>query len=150
MKDSAEERAATAARLTWMLGLPVGTAANLAGPPSESKTKLSGEEIAAFKARVGKCWVAPPDVPRGPATITMRIALNLDGTLGAEPKLTQTDNWPDPRLIENARRALQKCQPYAGLPAEKYRDWRILDLNFTGDGPAGLSGPPGGKGSASR
>src|SRR5258708_33227902 len=34
--DSAEERAATAARLAWMLNLPMETEASLAGPPSES------------------------------------------------------------------------------------------------------------------
>src|SRR5258707_9481294 len=34
--DSAEERAATAARLAWMLNLPMETEASLAGPPSGS------------------------------------------------------------------------------------------------------------------
>jgi hypothetical protein len=28
-------------------------------------------------------------------------------------------------------KALQACQPYAMLPADRYREWKVLDLNFT-------------------
>jgi hypothetical protein len=141
---SAEERAATAARLAWMLGLPPDTTASLAAPPSENKTNLTGAEVAEFKARVSKCWVVPAGVPSTPGfDVLMRIALNPDGTLGARPELVRAPaSLAGPPLVDSAKRALQKCQPYAGLPADKYKDWKILDLTFTAEGPAGLSGPP--------
>jgi hypothetical protein len=27
--------------------------------------------------------------------------------------------------------ALQACQPYTMLPADKYKEWKVLDLPFT-------------------
>jgi len=148
-QDSAEERAATAARLAWMLNLPTDTSTSLAAPPSEEKSNLAREEVAAFKAQVSKCWVAPAGMPSTPdANVLIRIALNPDGTLGTAPELIAAPVSIDGRpLAESAKRALRKCQPYAALPAGKYRDWKILDMSFTAQGPAGLSGPPGSNGS---
>jgi hypothetical protein len=149
-QDSAEERAATAARLAWMLNLPTDTSTSLAAPPSEEKSNLAREEVAAFKAQVSKCWVAPAGMPNTPdANVLIRIALNPDGTLGTAPELIAAPVSIDGRpLAESAKRALRKCQPYAALPAGKYRDWKILDMSFTAQGPAGLSGPPGRNGPA--
>jgi hypothetical protein len=149
-QDSAEERAATAARLAWMLNLPVETETSLAAPPSESKSNLASGQIAEFKAQVSKCWVVPSGVPSTPGfDVLIRIALNPDGTLGAKPELIRAPaSLAGPPLVESAKRALQQCQPYATLPADKYQDWRILELSFTARGPSNLSGPPGGKSAA--
>jgi hypothetical protein len=151
-QDSEEERAATAARLAWMLNLPTDTAASLAAPPSEDKAHLPRETIAQFKAQVGKCWVAPADAPSAPGfDVLIRIALNPDGRLGAKPELIRAPaSLAGPALVDSAMRALQKCQPYGGLPADRYREWKILDLTFTADGPAGLSERATGKGAVSR
>jgi hypothetical protein len=148
--ESAQERAATAARLAWMLNLPTDTAASLAAPPSEAKSNLTREEIAEFKAQVSKCWVVPAGVPSTPGfDVLIRIALNPDGTLGAKPELIRAPaSLAGPPLVESAKRALQQCQPYDTLPAGKYLDWKILDLTFTAQGPSGLSAPPAGKSSA--
>jgi hypothetical protein len=91
-------------------------------------------------------------VPSAPGfDVLLRIALNPDGTLGAKPELIRAPaSLAGPPLVDSAKLALQKCQPYRGLPADKYRDWKILDLSFTADGPSGLSGPPAGKGAAAR
>jgi hypothetical protein len=150
--DSLEDRAATAARLAWMLNLPVETAASLAAPPSESKSNLTSEEIAALKAQVSRCWVVPPDVPSTPGfDVLLRIALRPDGTLGAPPELIRAPaSLAGPPLVDSAKRTLQKCQPYGPLPADKYQDWKILDLSFTAQGLSGLSGPPEGKNAAPR
>jgi hypothetical protein len=141
--DSAEERAATAARLAWLLNLPTDTEASLAGPPSESKSNLASDEIAAFKAQVSKCWVVPAGVPSTPGfDILIRVALRPDGTLRAKPELVRAPaSLAGPPLVDSAKQALQKCQPYATLPADRYQDWRILELTFNAQGPAGLSGP---------
>jgi hypothetical protein len=143
-EDSAQERAATAARLAWMLNLPTDTSASLAGPPSEDKSNLASTEIAEFKAQVSKCWVTPAGVPNTPGfDVLIRIALNPDGKLGAKPELIRAPaSMAGPPLVDSAKRALQKCQPYATLPADRYRDWKIMELSFTAQGPASLSGPP--------
>jgi hypothetical protein len=94
----------------------------------------------------------PAGVPNTPGfDVLLRIALNPDGTLGAKPEPVRGPaSAAGPTLMDSATLALQKCQPYRGLPADKYRDWKILDLSFTADGPSGLSGPPAGKGAAAR
>jgi hypothetical protein len=150
--DGMEERAATAARLAWLLDLPTDTVTSLAAPPSENKTNLAREDIAAFKAQVSKCWAAPDGVPSTPGfDILLRIALKPDGTLGAAPELIRAPaSLAGPALVDSAKQALRKCQPYTALPADKYRDWKILDLTFTAEGPSGLSGPPAGKSAAAR
>jgi hypothetical protein len=150
--DSLEDRAATAARLAWMLNLPVETAASLAAPPSESKSNLTSEEIAELKTQVSKCWVVPTGVPSTPGfDVLLRVALRPDGTLGAPPELIRAPaSLAGPPLVDSAKRALQKCQPYGPLPAEKYQDWKILELSFTAQGVSGLSGPPEGKDAAPR
>ena len=143
-EDSLEDRAVTAARLAWMLNLPTETSVSLVAPPSESKINLASEEIARLKAQVSKCWVAPAGVPSAAGfDVLLRIALNPDGTLGAAPTLIRAPaSMAGPPLVESAKQALQKCQPYDTLPADKYKDWRILDMSFTAQGPSGLSGPP--------
>jgi len=35
------------------------------------------------------------------------------------------------RAGAGAIRALQACQPYAMLPADRYGEWKVLDLSFT-------------------
>jgi hypothetical protein len=141
--SNAEEQAATAARLAWLLNLPTETEASLAAPPSEGKSNLSSDEIADFKTQVSKCWVVPAGVPSTPGfDVLIRIALKPDGTLGTKPELVRAPaSAAGPPLVDSAKRALQKCQPYATLPADRYPDWKILELTFTAQGPAGLSSP---------
>ena len=140
---SAEERAATAARLAWMLGLPPDTTASLAAPPSENKTNLTGAEVAEFKARVSKCWVVPAGVPSTPGfDVLMRIALNPDGTLGARPELVRAPaSLAGPPLVDNAKRALQKVPALrrpAGRQVQGLEDSRP---DFHGRRPRGPLGP---------
>jgi hypothetical protein len=150
VEDAAQERAETAARLAWVLNLPTDTVTSLAAPPSENKSNLASQEIAEFKAQVSKCWVVPAGVPSTPGfDVLIRIALKPDGTLGAAPELIRAPaSLAGPPLVDSAKQALRKCQPYGALPADKYKDWKILDLTFTAQGPSGLSGPPAGKSAA--
>jgi hypothetical protein len=141
-QNDAEDRAATAARLARMLNLQTDTAVDLVAPPSEGKSSLTSEEIAAFKTQVSKCWVPPDGGGRSGDDILIRIALGPDGKLSARPELIRAPaSVTGPPLVASAKRALQQCQPYAMLPADKYQDWRVLDLTFTADGPTGLAGP---------
>ncbi len=42
-----------------------------------------------------------------------------------------------PALDASAISALQACQPYAMLPADRYGEWKVLDLSFTAQDFAG-------------
>jgi hypothetical protein len=135
--DAADQGAA-AALVAWMLNLPVASSVDLGALPSESPSNLSSDEIAKFKVRVSKCWVAPADVPNTPGfSVLIRIALNPDGALGAEPRLVLAPaSLSGPPLVASAMRALQQCQPYDFLPADKYQDWKVLELSFSANGPS--------------
>ena len=134
-----EDRAATAARLAWMMNLQTDMTVNLMAPPSEGKSNLTAEVIEAFKTQVSKCWSTPDGVPEG-IDILVRVAFKPDGKLSVAPELIRAPaSLAGPPLVASAKRALQQCQPYAMLPPDKYQDWRVLDLTFTADGPAGLT-----------
>jgi hypothetical protein len=132
----AEEAVPDPATIVEMLHLPVqiGSAGSEA-PPSENAAKLSSDEIAEFKEHLKKCWVPPagvPDVKKLKAVI--RVSLSPDGQLMGKPALLAASaSLSGPALVESAMRALAQCQPYTVLPAQKYKEWKLLDLNFSQD-----------------
>jgi hypothetical protein len=98
---------------------------------STVQANLSGDERAAFKAHLRKCWKVPDGL--APATrVVLRISLRPNGALAAEPLLIEASASRDgPTVLQAAKRALKECQPFAFLPPEKYREWKVLDLSFT-------------------
>src|SRR5438105_3830385 len=83
------------------------------------------EEKAAFKAHVKKCWKLPDGMtPAQTTRVVLRVFLKRDGNLAAEPLLIEASASRDgPVLLKAAIRTLKECQPYAFLPADKYREW---------------------------
>jgi len=58
--------------------------------------------------------------------------LGQDGKLTAEPQLIEASaSMKGPLLMQGAIKALEACQPYAMLPADRYGEWKVLDLSFT-------------------
>jgi hypothetical protein len=110
------------------------------GPPSETKAKLTAEEIAAFRAEIHKCWelmVGVPDAMK--LEVVLRVVLSRKGTLVASPDLLKAPaSVHGPRLVGIAMKAMQQCAPYRSLPAAKYNEWKVLDLRFLATGMAGL------------
>ncbi len=110
------------------------------GPPSETKAKLTAEEIAAFRAEIQKCWelmVGVPDAMK--LEVVLRVGLSRKGTLIASPDLLKAPaSVHGPRLVGIAMKAMQQCAPYKSLPAAKYNEWKVLDLRFLAAGMAGL------------
>lgn len=100
---------------------------------------ISSEERGAFKAHLRKCWKLPEGLTPGQNTrVVLRVYLRRDGALASEPVLIEASASRDgPAVLQAAKAALAACQPYAFLPAEKYREWRILDLTFTPKDMAG-------------
>ena len=55
-----------------------------------------------------------------------------DGRLAAEPVLIEAKRFHEGAdLMQSAIAALQACQPYAMLPADRYGEWKVIDLSFT-------------------
>jgi hypothetical protein len=134
-----------AARLAQLLGLPAPMAGAVAGgAPSEVQANLTTEEIAAFSAHMQRCWAAPAGVANTPKLqVVIRVSLRPDGGLMASPTLLAAPALTQgPALVKAAMRALQQCQPYNALPAQKYDEWRLLDLRFSADGMASVSPVP--------
>jgi len=95
------------------------------------KADLTDEQRSALKARLRQCWKAPGGL--APATrVVLRVSLRPDGALAAEPMLIEASASRDgPVVLTAAKRALKDCQPFGFLPAEKYQEWKVLDLTFT-------------------
>ena len=120
------------ANIPALLNLPAGSEQ---GFDSEATTtaNLAGDERAAFKAHLRKCWRLPDGMsPAQTTRVVVRIFLKRDGGLAAEPLLIEASASQDgPLLLKAAIRTLKDCQPYAFLPPDKYREWKVLDLSFS-------------------
>jgi len=99
---------------------------------------LKTDVVAAFRAHLKSCLKLPAGVtPTDDAKIVLRVSLKRDGSLAATPTLMAAKATPKgPPILKAAIHAIEACQPYSMLPADKYKEWRKLDLEFT---PAGFS-----------
>lgn len=112
-----------------MLGLPeMGGASTFS-----AKADIAPLDIAAFRRHLKSCSKLPASVtPNDKVRIVLRAVLAPDGRLITEPSLIEASaSAKGPLLMQAAMRALQACQPYAMLPADKYNEWKVLDLAFT-------------------
>jgi hypothetical protein len=102
---------------------------------AESTTiaKLSDDERATFRARLRRCWKLPGAASLNQGTrVVLRIYLRRNATLAGDPVLIEASASRDgPAVMQAAMRALKDCQPFAFLPADKYGEWKVLDLSFT-------------------
>jgi hypothetical protein len=119
-----------------MLGLPSGkenSEYNGIDAPAFDTAKIQTEDIAAFRRHLKTCSSLPASVaPTDKVRIVLRVLLSRDGTLAAEPALLEASaSVKGPVLMQKAMAALQACQPYTMLPADKYKEWKVLDLSFT-------------------
>ncbi len=105
--------------------------------PDQVAADLKTDVVAAFRAHLKSCLKLPAGVaPTDDARIVLRVALKRDGKLARTPALMAAKATPKgPLIMKAAIHALEACQPYSMLPAEKYKEWRELDLEFT---PAGF------------
>jgi hypothetical protein len=99
--------------------------------PEGRDSRMSANEIDAFRAQISRCWTPPVGGLGGDAIIVkLRIMLNEDGTLGRAPEIANSYNSPFFRPAADAAvRAVVQCQPYR-MPPEKYAEWRDMLLSF--------------------
>jgi hypothetical protein len=101
--------------------------------PAMSAAKVETSDIARFRERLKACSTLPASIkPTDKVTIMLRASFLTDGTLARPPLLIEASaSAKGPLLMQAAVKALQECQPYAVLPADKYDEWKVLDLSFT-------------------
>jgi hypothetical protein len=122
----------------WLESALASPIAAHAFDPSEGVANLSEQEIATLKARLKECWHPPAGLADAKNVMVMlRVSLAPNGALREEPSMIAASaSEAGPVLMQTAKRALQQCQPFGFLPAAKYNEWKILDLNFA---PTGLT-----------
>ena len=95
--------------------------------------KVSTDDVAKFRERLKTCSALPASIaPTDKVTIRLRASFLPDGTLASAPLLIEASaSAKGPLLMQAAIAALAACQPYTVLPADKYNEWKVLDLSFT-------------------
>ncbi len=100
--------------------------------PAIAAPNVAHDYTVAFRERVSSCSALPAGVQSSDKiTVSLRISFNPDGTLASTPQLIEPiASRKEEALKQSAIDALQKCQPYSMLPADKYKKWKTLQLVF--------------------
>jgi outer membrane biosynthesis protein TonB len=101
--------------------------------PATDAADIASTVIAAFRRHLKTCSKLPASLSgTDDVKVKLRVLMTPDGRLAAEPILIEASaSMKGPLLMQGAVRALQACQPYAMLPADRYGEWKVLDLSFT-------------------
>jgi hypothetical protein len=115
------------------LGLPARPGGDDFDTMAFSAAKVATDDVAKFREHLKTCSVLPASIaPADKVTIRLRASFLTDGTLASAPLLIEASaSAKGPLLMQAAIEALKACQPYAVLPADKYNEWKVLDLSFT-------------------
>jgi hypothetical protein len=94
---------------------------------------ISSSVLTAFRQHLKSCSKLPESVqPSDRVTVKLRVFLTQDGRLAAEPAIGGgSANVKAIELLQSAIAGLKRCQPYTMLPADRYGEWKVLDLDFT-------------------
>jgi outer membrane biosynthesis protein TonB len=105
---------------------------NFDGPAIDA-ADIASTVIAEFRRHLKTCSKLPASLSGADEVkVKLRVLMTPDGRLAAEPILIEASaSMKGPLLMQGAIRALQACQPYAMLPADRYGEWKVLDLSFT-------------------
>jgi hypothetical protein len=114
-------------------GLPQDRAGDGFDAPATEKAEVGNDMVAEFRKHLKSCSKLPEDIaPSDQVAIKIRVAMTPDGRLATEPVLIEAKaSMKGPLLMRSAISALEACQPYTMLPADKYSQWKVLDLVFT-------------------
>jgi outer membrane biosynthesis protein TonB len=123
----------TDANLKYAVGLGLPADGGDFDAPAETVANIDPESAAALRQRLKSCAALPKGLSASDnVKIVLRVALSPDGRLMHEPALIEASaSAKGPVLMKGAINALTSCQPYAMLPADKYQEWKVLDLSFT-------------------
>jgi len=101
--------------------------------PATKAAEIASNIVAEFRRHLKTCSKLPGSIaPTDKIRITLRAVMTPAGKLAAEPILIEASaSEKGPALMQSAISALEACQPYAMLPADRYNEWKVLDLSFT-------------------
>lgn len=116
-----------------LLGLPQDRPGDGFDAVAIQKADVASGPVEEFRRHLKTCLTLPKSVSASDKiAIKLRVFMAPDGRLAAEPVLIEASaSAKGPALMRSAMNALQACQPYAMLPADKYSEWKVLDLSFT-------------------
>ena len=119
-------------RLADALSLPIEETGE-SGAARERMAKFT-EGVKEFKEQVRRCFKLPSGLAAGQQLqMVIRIALAPSGALAGDPEMVAAKMSPlGPALRDSAVAAVRQCAPYK-LPADKYQDWKVLDIDFSPD-----------------
>lgn len=94
--------------------------------------ELSQDEMGILIAQYQRCWAPPVGVAEArDLRVEIRVMLNQDGTLSAEPSVMNRLGHPlFGTAAESALRAVRKCQPLRTPPIAKYERWKDIIVTF--------------------
>ena len=101
--------------------------------PAAQSADVASSVISAFRRHLRTCSKLPATLARADdVRVKLRVQMTSEGMLASEPILIEASaSTKGPLLMQSALSALRACQPYAMLPAERYGEWKVLDLSFT-------------------
>jgi hypothetical protein len=132
--DQGTEKQTNVANMFSMpLALPDGRLGGAFDAPATETARIDRSSIDSFRDRIKSCAMLPAGVsPSDRVSLVVRIALKRDGTLAGQPTLIEASASPKgPAVLQSLFAGLAKCQPFNMLPADKYQEWRTLDIRFT-------------------
>jgi len=94
---------------------------------------VASSAVTAFRRHLRTCLKLPPSLAASDdVKVKLRVMMTPQGKLAAEPILIEASaSMKGPLLMQGAMKGLQACEPYAMLPADRYGEWKVLDLSFT-------------------
>jgi hypothetical protein len=100
---------------------------------ASSAANISSSLIARFREHLKTCSRLPATVTRADNVfVKLRVLMTPQARLAAAPILIEgSASAKALDLKDSAVQALSACQPYDMLPADRYGEWKVLDLSFT-------------------
>jgi len=100
---------------------------------ASSAANIASTAVTEFRRHLKTCSKLPVSIGASDnVIIKLRVLMTPDGRLARDPILIEASaSTKGPLLMQSAITALQACQPYAMLPADRYGEWKVLDLSFS-------------------
>ena len=94
---------------------------------------VTSSVVGEFRRHLKTCSKLPASVaPSDHILVKLRVFMTPEGKLAADPAIGGgSANIKAIELMQSAIEALKACQPYTMLPADRYGEWKALDLVFT-------------------
>ncbi|MGJ4927972.1 hypothetical protein ACQR1I_17445 [Bradyrhizobium sp. HKCCYLS2038] len=116
-----------------MLPLPAGNNPEVGANATKA---LAVDLEAAMRQRFRTCARLPASLSRSDDIfVKLVVEMTPEGRLMAEPEMLGGPSNPEKavkalQLKQSVIAALDACQPYSMLPADRYAEWRVLEMSF--------------------